>query len=63
VQYRQDRRYLFTPGARGPVAWTALRALATDGEYFPALGPECVLAALAAPDFKLTFPAAAVQAA
>ena len=62
VQYRHDRRYLFTPGARGPIAWTALRSLVTDGEYFPALGPECVLAALAAPDFKLTFPAAAVQA-
>jgi hypothetical protein len=61
VQYWHDRRYVFTPAARGPVAWTALRALSTDGEYFPELGPDRVLAALAAPDFRLTFPAAAVR--
>lgn len=63
VQFREGHRFDFTPSARGPLAWTALRALTTDGERFPELGPESVLASFAATDFRLRFPAAAVTRA
>lgn len=58
LQFRDGRRFLFTPAAHGPMAWTPLEALATDGDYFPELGPERAVAALAAPDFRLSFPVA-----
>lgn len=63
VQFLNGRRYTFTPAAHGPLAWTALRSLATDGELFPELGPESALATFAAPDFRLGFPVAEVEAA
>lgn len=62
VQYRDGRRYRFTPRARGPLYWTRLLELRTDGKHFPELGTERVLAAAAADDFRLEFPVAEVSA-
>jgi hypothetical protein len=62
VQYLNGYRYAFTPTAHGPIAWASLRSLQTDGELFPELGPERVLAVFAAPDFRLGFPVAEVEA-
>ena len=62
VQFRDGRCFRFTPAAGGPIAWSSTRRLATDGERFPALGPDNVLVSCAAPDFRLTFPVAEVSA-
>ena len=61
LQVQDGRCYRFAPTARGPLAWTRLRRLVTNGDRFPELGPEQVLMACAAPNFALGFPVASVS--
>ena len=61
VQFHEGRCYRFTPSAGGPLAWSRLRCLVTDGDRFPTLGPENVLMSCAAPAFRMQFPVASVM--
>ena len=63
VQFRDRQCFRFTPSAGGSIAWSVTRRLVTDGQRFPALGTENVLASCAAPDFRMNFPVAEISGA